>query len=264
MAFLNVSIIEDNISVGDIEANLAQLETNLQRLPDDTDLVILPELFSTGFIINDRDRMLQLSESNTGATITRLENIAVKYNIALAGSFLAHTAGRIYNRGFMIEPSGDSNFYDKYHLFSIGGEREIFAQGISQPQVIRYRGWNLMPVICYDIRFPVWCRNNGNKYDALIVVANWPESRIYSWKSLLVARAIENECYVCAANRIGNDESGIKYSGSSMAIDFRGKIIKERSSSPIIHASLDKNALESFRKNFPAWQDSDDFTLHGF
>ena len=141
-----------------------------------------------------------------------LAEVMKKYNVAIAGSFIARTANKIYNRAFFIESSGDETYYDKHHIFSIGGEQEVFTAGDSQPRVVRYRGWNIMLAVCYDLRFPVWLRNTNNKYDLLLVVANWPKARIYTWEHLLIARAIENECYVCGVNRIGQSPSGIEYS----------------------------------------------------
>lgn len=259
---LNIAIIEDNIIWGDKTSNLQQLERNLQQVPSGTDIVILPELFSTGFDINNPEKMKSLAEKNIEQTILSLKQLASQYNLAITGSFLARTANKIYNRAFFIESSGDEYFYDKRHLFSVGGENCIFSVGTEQPKVIRYRGWNILIAVCYDLRFPVWLRNNDNKYDLLIITANWPKSRIYTWQQLLIARAIENECYVCGCNRIGNSTSGIEYSGDSMAIDFRGvPIAKRNGESPIILATLNGDKLSSYRENFPVWKDFDQFEL---
>lgn len=258
----NIVALEDDIVWGDKLANLSRLEQNLQALPSNTDLVVLPELFSTGFLIENPKEMKALSEKNTENTIITLKRLAKQYNIAIAGSFMARTADKIYNRAFFIESCGDETYYDKHHIFSIGGEQTVFTAGTSQPKVIRYRGWNIMLVVCYDLRFPVWLRNSNNKYDLLLVVANWPKARTYAWKHLLIARAIENECYVCGVNRTGESPSGIEYSGESMIIDMRGKIIAEKTSnSPIISAKLNAEKLASFREKFPVWKDIDNFEL---
>lgn len=260
--YLNVTVIEDDIIWGDKAANLKRLEDNLKRIPSGIDIVVLPELFSTGFCIEKPNEMIQLAERNTEDTINTLKRLAKQYNTAIAGSFLAHTAGKFYNRAFFIESSGEETFYDKRHVFSIGGEHEVFTAGTTQPPVIRYRGWNIMLTVCYDLRFPVWLRNVRNKYDLLIVVANWPKARIYAWQQLLIARALENECYVCGCNRIGNSPSGIEYSGDSMIIDFRGKEISCREdNSPIISTRLNGEKLISFREKFPAWKDMDSFSI---
>lgn len=258
----NIVALEDDIVWGDKLANLSRLEQNLQALPSNTDLVVLPELFSTGFLIENPMEMKALSEKNTENTIITLKRLAKQYNIAIAGSFMARTADKIYNRAFFIESCGEETYYDKHHIFSIGGEQTVFTAGTSQPKVIRYRGWNIMLVVCYDLRFPVWLRNSNNKYDLLLVVANWPKARTYAWKHLLIARALENECYVCGVNRIGESPSGIEYSGESIIIDMRGKIIAEKTSNfPIISAKLNAEKLASFREKFPVWMDFDNFEL---
>lgn len=259
---LNIVALEDEIIWGDKDANLSKLEQNLQLIPSDTDLVVLPELFSTGFLIENPAEMRNLSEKNTEKTIITLKKLAKQYNVAIAGSFMARTADKIYNRGFFIESSGDETYYDKHHIFSIGGEQEVFSAGASHPRVIRYRGWNIMLVVCYDLRFPVWLRNTNSKYDLLLVVANWPKARTYVWEHLLIARALENECYVCGVNRIGQSPSGIEYSGNSMIIDMRGHIISEKTQdTPIISAKLNAEKLASFREKFPVWKDIDNFKL---
>ncbi len=259
---LNVVLIEDKIIWGDKTANFKQLEHNLESIPDNTDLVVLPELFSTGFLIEEPDSMRMLAERNTENTIQTLRKLSIKYNVALAGSFIAKTANRIYNRAFFIESSGDETYYDKRHIFGIGGENEVFTEGRLEPSIIRYRGWNILLVVCYDLRFPVWLRNVNSKYDLLIVVANWPKARAYAWEHLLIARAIENECYVCGCNRIGESQAGIEYSGNSLIIDFRGQVIAKReNNSPIIYSYLNGNKLKGFREKFPAWKDIDKFEI---
>lgn len=259
---LNIALIELPIEDGNKEANIKCLRNNFAKIPESTDLVVVPELFSTGFIGSSHSDALALAEKNTGDTIRLLQKLALEYNCAICGSFMARTADRIYNRGFFIEPSGEDTYYDKYHFFSLGSEDMIFSKGISAPKVIRYRGWNIMMVICYDLRFPVWCRNANNKYDLLIAVANWPKSRIHSWDNILTTRAIENQCYVCGVNRIGSDSSGIEYNGESKIIDFRGKMISTCSdNSSVAAASLNLSALNGYRESFPVWRDADDFDL---
>ena len=260
---LRVSIFEDNIIWADKAANLAQLKRNMRNMPEDTDLVILPELFTTGFIIDDRDLAASLAERNTGETMSTLHQLANEYRVAFTGTFLAHTAGQLFNRAFFIEPNGEDTFYDKRHLFAFGGEDKVYKQGVvNQAPIIRYRGFNIKLIVCYDLRFPVFIRNVNNNYDLLIVVANWPKARENAWKTLLMARAIENECYVCGVNRCGTDPQGIEYSeGSSLIIDFKGKIITQRGTSPIIAADLSPAPLARFREKFPAWRDADPFRL---
>ncbi len=260
---LNITLIEDNIIWGDKSANLQQLKRNLRNLPPDTDIVVLPELFTTGLITGDRDQVASLAERNTGDTITMLHEIARSKQLALCGSFLAATAGQLYNRAFFIDPNGEDTFYDTRQLFSYGGEDKVFHHGHTQAPIIRFRGVNIKLIVCYELRFPVFCRNVDNNYDLLIVVANWPESRQRVWKTLLQARAIENECYVCGVNRCGTDGYGTYHGcGSSLVIDFKGNIIAERDPlSPLIPATIEPARLQHFREKFPVWRDADPFKL---
>lgn len=246
----------------DKEANLHALETQLETIHPETDLLIMPETFSTGFPVGkDKEEVRALAERNSGPTIDFLKKMASKYQIAIAGSFVADSGGSLYNRAFFIEPSGEEKFEDKHHLFTMAGEDKVFSRGYERLSV-RYRGWNLAMVVCYDIRFPVWCRNVDNEYDALLVVANWPEVRVDAWNKLCVARAIENEAYVCAVDCAGTDNKGYKYDGASAVIDFKGKNISVRmEDSELIYARLSKEKLESFRSKFPAWRDADPFEL---
>lgn len=263
---LNIAVIENNIVWADKAANLSKLEQHLKQIPDDIDLVVLPEMFTTGFI-TDRDLADNLAERNTEGSISEIHRLARAKRTAIAGSFLARTAGKLYNRAFFIEPSGDETFYDKRHLFRMGGEREVFSEGTTLAPTIRYRGWNIKIVICYDLRFPAWCRcSEHDNYDLLIAVANWPSSRIDAWGTLLAARAIENECYVCGVNRTGRDASGVDYGEKSSGfIDFKGKPIVSKivqdESDRIIITSLDYAKLQNFREKFPAWKDADAFDI---
>jgi predicted amidohydrolase len=183
--------------------------------------------------------------------------------VGIIGSFLANTAAQLYNRAFFIEPNGDETYYDKRHLFSFGGEDKVFNHGLTKAPIVRFRGFNIKLVVCYDLRFPVFCRNVKNNYDLLVVIANWPKSREKVWRTLLAARAMENECYVCGVNRCGTDPAGVEYpEGSSLVIDFKGKVIAQRMNSPVITADLSPALLAQFREKFPAWRDADDFTLN--
>jgi predicted amidohydrolase len=262
---LNISLIESDVIWNDKKANLQNLEEKLTFIPKGTDIVVLPELFSTGFYIEQPNEMRELAERNTEDTILTLKRLAKEYNVAITGSFMARTADRIFNRAFFVESSGDETYYDKRHTFNIGGEQEVFTSGNKKPHIIRYRGWNILLSVCYDLRFPVWLRNIDCKYDLLIVVANWPKARDYVWQHLLIARALENQCYVCGCNRIGNSPSGIEYIGNSMILDFRGKVIANAAdNNAIITASLSSDKLRSFRESFPVWKDFDEFELRNF
>ena len=259
---LNVCLYPMEIDWNSKEKNLDTLYKTLQTIHPSTDLLILPETFSTGFPSNkDKEIVRDMAEKNTGETIDLLKRLAAEKNIAIAGSFIADTGGNLYNRLFFIEPTGDEYFADKRHLFTMAKEDTVFSKGDSRLRV-RFRGWNITMVACYDIRFPVWCRNVGKEYDLLIAVANWPKVRIGAWNSLLPARAIENQAYVCGVNCKGIDDLGIEYDGASAVKDFKGKSIGNHdSSSGLIYAQLSHDKLSSFREKFPAWHDADRFSI---
>ena len=259
---LNVALYPQEIIWGDKNANLANLESAINELHPDTDLLILPETFSTGFPVGiEKEEIRSLAERNTGNTVDKLKALAHKHNIAIAGSFIADSGGLLCNRAFFIEPGGDEYFADKRHLFTMAGEHNNFSHGDNRLKV-RYRGWEIAMIICYDVRFPVWCRNVDNEYDVLIAVANWPEVRVDAWNKLLMARAIENEAYVCAVNCKGTDTADYVYDGSSKAIDFKGKEIGVASADgKFIYATLSREKLDRFREKFPAWRDADKFRL---
>ena len=259
---LRIALIESEITWADKQANLERLEQNLKNIPEGTDVVVLPEMFTTGVITQDREQAAQLAERFTGDTIRTLQRLANEYQIAIVGSFLSCTASLLYNRAFFIEPGESETFYDKCHLFSFAGEDKVYNRGKTEAPIIRFRGFNFKLVICYDLRFPVFCRNRRNEYDALIVVANWPMARQNAWRQLLIARAIENGCYVCGGNCAGQSPDGTDFgSASSLIINYKGKIVAQRATSPIIAADLSPALLQQFRDKFPAWQDADQFSI---
>lgn len=260
---LNVALLPLNITWGNKEANIKAVEEALKKLHPATDLLVLPETFSTGFPTGmNKESVRAMAERNTGSTVDWLKQMATRYSIGIAGSFIADSGGSLYNRAFFIEPGGEETFADKRHLFTMAGEDKVFSAGYDRLS-IRFRGWNLAMIVCYDIRFPVWCRNRLNQYDALIAVANWPQVRVDAWNKLLYARAIENEAYVLGVDCKGTDNSGIEYDGSSAIIDFKGKTIATicAEDSPFIYGSLSQESLQRFRTKFPAWRDADDFKL---
>lgn len=257
---LKVALYPMEITWENKEENLKKLEETASRLHPETDLLILPETFSTGFPAGDKEHVRSLAERNTGETIDFIKRVAKRYNVAIAGSYVADSGGSLYNRGFFIEPDGEETFSDKRHLFTMAGEHKNFSHGYDRMHV-RFRGWNISMIICYDIRFPVWCRNVGNEYDLLLAVANWPVVRVDAWNKLLYARAIENEAYVCGVDCKGTDTNGFEYDGSSLALDFKGKSIGVESESGVIYALLSGEKLERFRTKFPAWQDADKFSI---
>lgn len=262
MKRLNILAIELNSSWKDKEANIKEVERRVLAAPSDIDLVILPEMFSTGFVTGELDEITELSETSFGDTMTRIHKLAEQRNMAIAGSFIARTNIKIYNRAFFIEPSGEEYFYDKYHLFGIGNESKGYSSGSSLPPIIRYRGWNIMPIVCFDLRFPAFCRNQDLKYDVLLVIANWPFARAFAWKQLLIARALENSCYVCGVNRSGKDEYGIDYGNqSSFAVDFKGNVVSHYFTEDMFVTALDPDVLISYRKKFPVHLYADHFDI---
>lgn len=259
---LNVCLFPMNITWENKIDNIETLMNAVDNIHEETDILVLPEMFSTGFIATDKEKVRSFSEKNSGETIETLCKISSAKGFAIAGSFIADTGGSLFNRAFFIEPNGDTLFADKRHLFSMAGENNVFSSGDSRLKV-RFRGWNISMIICYDIRFPVWCRNSNNEYDLLIAVANWPKVRVDAWYQLLKARAIENLSYVCGVNCIGFDKSGYEYDGTSPAFDFKGKEITIKNpDSPFEYASMSLEKLNNFRHKFPAWLDSDNFEIN--
>ena len=242
----------------DKEANLKKAAYLLEEEKLQADLLVLPEMFTTGFSMKAKE----LSEPNDGETVNRIKQWSESFNIAIAGSFIACADNRFYNRAFFITPDGEAFFYDKRHLFSIGSEHTVFSAG-KEKVIAKYRGWNICLQICYDLRFPVWTRNVDNEYDLLLYVANWPASRISSWNALLPARAVENQAYVCGVNRVGEDGLKVKHNGYSSVYDMKGKLLAgfEPEEEGVKVATLSLNLLKEFRTNFPVWKDADSFEV---
>lgn len=257
---LNICIYPARISWDNIKENLDNLESVLDNIHPKTDLLVLPETVSTGFPVNKSQQEIKtLIKDYQKYTIDLLSYLSSQKNVAIATSLITEDKGELYNRAYFFEPNGDITIADKRHLFSIAGEDKIFKAGKKRLS-IRYRGWNIAMVVCYDVRFPVWCRNVDNQYDLLIAVANWPEVRIGAWDTLIAARAIENLSYVAAANCIGEDNNGFRYNGSSHIKDFKGNdIAVKQTDTPLLYATLSKSSLENFRKKFPAFNDADKF-----
>lgn len=228
------------------------------RVSGRTDIAVLPETFTTGFTM-DAER---LADTMDGPTVDAVKGWAKKYRMAVAGSFIVKDGGKYFNRAFFITPEGEEHYYDKRHLFRMAGEDEHFAAG-DKRLIVHYKGWNICLQVCYDLRFPVWSRNQGNEYDLLIYVANWPETRKRAWKTLLSARAIENMAYVCGVNRVGIDGKGFVYRGDSMVFSPKGKKLADAGKREEITrtCTLSRTNLDELRSKFPAWKDADAFTL---
>ena len=258
MEKLRVALLQNDIIWENVDANLAYCEKALQELDNDVHVAVLPEMFTTGFSMS----ATQYAEEGEGKTLTALKEWAARYDVALAGSYIAREEGKCYNRGFFVKPCGEVTFYDKRHLFRMGDEGKVFTAGDSRV-IVQYRKWRIALFICYDLRFPVWSRNVENEYDVALYVASWPQVRAHVWRSLLVARAIENACYVCGVNRVGEDGMSLAYIGDTMAIDFKGSTLDKVPDGEQGHVivELDGDKLQSFRTKFPTWRDADAFTI---
>lgn len=258
MTQLRITMFQMDIVWNDKNNNLCHIREQLQKLRGMTEIVILPEMFSTGFTMHSAE----LAEPVSGQTITQLKELAKEFNIALCGSFICKVDENYYNRGFFITPEGDEYYYDKRHLFRMGDEPMHFSQGNKQ-LIIPYKGWNINLLICYDLRFPAWSSNIDKKYDLLIYVASWPAARRNAWDALLLARAIENQAYVCGVNRVGVDGNKISYNGGSVVYSPKGDILAACTDSivELKTVELDLESLEKFRHKFPAWMDADRFEV---
>lgn len=255
---MKITLIQSDIIWSDKKTNLQRTEEKISLLSGKTDLVILPEMFTTGFCTDNLD----LAETMQGSTIHTLIDWAKKYQFAITGSFIATEREKIYNRSFFVFPTGDIQVADKRHLFSVGGEDAIFTAG-NDKLIVNYQHVNICVLVCYDIRFPVWSRNINNQYDLLIYLANFPQARIHVWDTLLKARAIENQAYVCGVNRVGTDGKNIAYSGHSTVIDFNGNALLKFDDyeENIKSIQLDTGVLTHFRDQYPFWKDADRFNI---
>ena len=253
---LRVSLVQLDIEWENKHGNLERVHEYIASRALETDIFVLPEMFSTGFTMNSRN----LAEPNDGYTMTAVKQWAKQYDVAICGSFIASDSGNFYNRGFFITPDREY-YYDKRHLFRMGNEPQYFSSG-NKRLIFEHKGFNICLLVCYDLRFPVWARNVDNEYDLLIYVANWPSSRVKVWDTLLTARAIENMCYVCGVNRFGEDGNGLKYIGSSKMINARGEEMTSIARGKDVETvSISKSELVSFRTKFPVWKDADKFEI---
>ena len=256
MKDLNICIIQSNIVWENIDENLSLFEVHIDNVVN-ADLIVLPEMFTTGFSMNTS----KLAESMEGKTMAWLRDIAKRKNCVISGSIIIEEDDKYYNRLIWMRPDGTFGKYDKRHLFRMSEEHQTFTGG-NERVVFEVKGWRVLPLICYDLRFPVWSRNR-NDYDVLIYVANWPEARRTPWQIMLKSRAIENQAYVIAVNRLGKDEMGNSYSGDSAVIEPKGNVISKTlmGEESVETVSLSYDDLEKFRKKFPVGLDGDDFRI---
>lgn len=257
---LKIALLPLDIISFDSQANLLSLEKRLGTIEPDTDLVVVPEMFNTGFT-SDISVLEKIAQDNNGQAISRLQQMSEEYNMAFCGSFIASDGNSYFNRGFMIFPDRETAFYDKHHLFSYGGESESFTAGKSLSPIIEFRTWRLKMSICYDIRFPAWNRCRNLDYDILVVPANWVHSRFYAWEHLLIARAIENQVYVLGCNREGKDLYGEYHRGESLIFDNWGRKIGKYREDGCVYAILEFDKFNAARNYFTPWKDADAFQI---
>ncbi len=277
MSSLHFTLIQANLFWEDKEANLQLLEDKINRIKENTQVVILPEMFSTGFSMKPEE----LAENMDGKTMDWMKKIANEKKIIITGSLIIEEEGKYYNRLIWMLPNGQYGHYDKRHLFAYAEEDKHYTPG-NLRFIASVNGWKINLMVCYDLRFPVWARQQsslqqselapsasggeagrGLEYDVLIYVANWPERRSIAWKTLLVARAIENQCYVIGVNRVGMDGHDIHHSGNSMVVDPFGEILYHKADDEdVFTICLEKEQLEKIREKLPFWRDADKFFIN--
>jgi predicted amidohydrolase len=259
MSNIIVSGIQTNLYWEDKKANLHMLTDKVNSIPT-SDVIILPEMFSTGFSMNPQS----YAEDMQGETIRWMQDMACKKSSVLAGSIIIQEEHNYYNRFLWIQPDGTLQFYDKRHLFAFAGEDQHYQAG-NKRIVIAYKEWKFLLQVCYDLRFPVWCRQatqTAPEYDGIIYVANWPQRRNHAWKTLLQSRAIENQCFVIGVNRVGTDGNQVYHSGDSMVIDPLGETLFHQADDEVIFTlSLDRSLLSDIRFRLPFLKDADRFTI---
>jgi predicted amidohydrolase len=252
MPDLTLTLVQSELVWERRKANLDRFRERLAPLAGTTDLVVLPEMFSTGFTMNAGP----LAETMQGPTLAWMQATARQLDAAVTGSAIIRDNGQLYNRLLWVAPDGAVATYDKRHLFRMSGEHEVYAAG-REPLTVTLKGWRVRPFICYDLRFPRWCRNRRPAYDLAIFVANWPAARAGHWRVLLEARAIENQCYVVGVNRVGTDGNGLAYRGDSAVIDPQGKVRYQRADrEDVFTTTLSHADLNAYREAFPAWKDA--------
>lgn len=253
---MKVALIQTHLFWENPAENRKNLQEKINAVSAETDLIVLPEMFSTGFTMNPKDA----AESADSESLAWMKKVASEKNAAVVGSIAITENGKFYNRLYFVFPSGETKTYDKRHLFSLAGEDEIYTAG-KEKLILEYNGWKLCPLICYDLRFPVFARNTED-YDLLLYVANWPDKRSQAWNSLLKARAIENMSYVVGVNRVGEDHDGFAHSGYSQVVDFLGEFTLEpQIGEGVFEISLDKKAMDEARKKYDFLSDRDQFEL---
>lgn len=255
---LTLALIQTELIWEDSTANRAHLEEKINQISEKVDLIMLPEMFTTGFTMNAKEN----AEVKGTTTHKWMQQMAKQHSCAIVGSYITREGSLFFNTLTWVDESGMENFYRKKHLFRMADEHKHFHAGIERI-IIDYKGWKICPLICYDLRFPEWSRNKFSKktnaldYDLLLYVANWPATRAIAWTSLLQARAVENLCYTAGVNRIGVDGNDVEYSGNSAVFDFKGNQMIRGENDEILISKISKDSLEEYRSKFPAYLDAD-------
>lgn len=258
---LRIALIQSDLYWENIEANLSMFEEKIWQIEGAVHLIILPEMFTTGFTMNAS----ALAEPVNSKTFRWMKQQAAQTKAVMMGSYIVKVSGHFFNRLYAVYPDGTSQFYDKKHRFGLAGEDKDYTAGSSR-LVVEVKGWKIRPLICYDLRFPVWARSRSTddalyEYDLLVVVANWPEPRVHAWDTLLAARAIENTAYCAGVNRIGFDGVNAQYTGHSAVYDCKGHRQVFSDQSDILTITLNYEELQRFRKRFPFQADADAFSF---
>ncbi|MDF2156967.1 amidohydrolase [Algoriphagus sp. CAU 1675] len=258
---LKIALVQTDLFWKDKVANLAMLEEKIWEITEKPDLIILPEMFPTGFSMDARE----LAEPMNFTVTKWMRQLAVQTGAVITGSVIISEGGKFFNRLLWVAPDGKVHHYDKRHLFRMADEEKVYSSGGEVP-VFELKGWKICPQICYDLRFPVWSRNRlkGEElaYDLIFYVASWPAARGAAWDALLPARAIENLSYSIGVNRVGTDGNSIAYNGHSAAYDFKGRqLVESGEKEGIFMVELDGEELLAYRDKFPAWMDSDSFLI---
>ena len=266
MSTLTITIIQTNLHWEDKVANLQMLEEKILSIKEKTEIVVLPEMFSTGFSMQPE----KLAETMEGETVQWMKRLAAKKKIILTGSVIIEEDGHYFNRLIWMLPNGQYGVYDKRHRFAYAGEDDHYTAGTKR-MIASVKGWKINLLVCYDLRFPVWARQTPSlegesrgevEYDVLIYVANWPEKRIHAWKTLLQARAIENQCFVVGVNRVGDDGNNIHYSGESMLADPMGEVLyTKKDAEDVFSITINKSPLQEVREKLPFLKDADNFKI---
>ena len=257
MQDLKVTLIQTSLFWENIESNISLFDEKIDGIRDETDLIVLPEMFTTGFSMNAE----KLAQDMGGTSVKWLREKSRSRQTDITGSMIIRANEKYFNRFLWAKPDGTLSYYDKRHLFRMTGEEKVYSAG-DKNITVELKGWRIRPFICYDLRFPCWTRNLNNSYDVAVFIANWPEKRTSHWNALLPARAIENQCYVIGVNRVGEDGNGYYHSGDSSVIDPAGNIIfRKQDEESVYTASLSYQVLQEYRKSFPVWMDADGCSL---